>query len=460
MRQILTANHILSTLSVVLLLLSVSSCREKKRFAEPDIRSVQINSLKLSARSVPELAKTFFSIDHRKSLIYNAIPLKRGTVLDSVAFNVLTHDYNNIEVRVGGVAVPKSPKDSVYMRDYVKGVEIAISNEKHKMSKVYRLQLAIYDKNPYASEWTVEQAAPEHNKHQEGLKSFFRTTPHGHYYLYAPATGTASLYSASLQTPSLWTLRGMLPEGIRQMTVLDAERLILKKEDGSLVLWRISSSTTEPLNIKAEALLGTIHYPNSTETRPALVLKDAQGVSRFAVLNLSASPADRIVWGEVMPEHFPLRDMAEFPGVVEHRQVLNLLGGFDAQGKASQNLWSTTTGLDWLSPQTAEADCLPAFANAPIISYHPKHKIHICIAAGSTVSSTGALRIFVSNDRGVKWQEVAVPGELLPEQMKGKNFGAGMGLYSSSDGMMYLFGGWTNEMGMEKSLFIGKPAFR
>lgn len=202
--------HIVGTAIIALLGLSVVSCKEKNKFTEPDIRSVQINTLKLSAHSVPELSNTFFSIDHRNGVIYNAKPLKRNTVLDSVALSVQTYEYNDIAVRLDGKEVPKSAKDSIYMRDHKKGLDIVISNKKFSMSKTYRLVINVYEQDPLASSWISQNTAPEKNAHEEGINYQTLTTEEGYYYMYSTQTA-CNIYFAAQASPEKWTPFATIP---------------------------------------------------------------------------------------------------------------------------------------------------------------------------------------------------------------------------------------------------------
>ncbi|MDY6148502.1 MAG: DUF6242 domain-containing protein [Porphyromonas sp.] len=447
--------HIVGTAIIALLGLSVVACKEKNKFTEPDIRSVQINTLKLSAHSVPELSNTFFSIDHRNGVIYNAKPLKRNTVLDSVALSVQTYEYNDIAVRLDGKEVPKSAKDSIYMRDHKKGLDIVISNKKFSMSKTYRLVINVYEQDPLASSWISQNTAPEKNAHEEGINYQTLTTEEGYYYMYSTQTA-CNIYFAAQASPEKWTPFATIPFFVKRIAQITEGRLVLQSATDKL--YEISaSSSAKDCGISVVSLLGAVE-PTPSETGNLAIIIQDNGKLHFATVNLTRSTPS-ITKGEMVPDDFPIQESALFISEVEHRKQLNLLGGKDKKGHNQKKLWATTTGLDWLSPHQVEISTLPDFASTGVIAFDSSRKTAFLLFCGDKTQATGKLRIFVSSDRGVRWTE-AQAKDLLPQEITGQNFGKGLSFYVSPDSKLFLFGGHINTPAENNKIWIGTPTVR
>ena len=123
MTRTIQSLHRYLLLAVALLpLISLPSCQRKSIVEDVRIESVLISELKMSDKSVPELEKTLFSIDHRKGLIYNARPLPKGTKIGTVKLKIVASPDALPKVYIGGVEQPSmSGLDTVNMSKHAEG---------------------------------------------------------------------------------------------------------------------------------------------------------------------------------------------------------------------------------------------------------------------------------------------------------------------------------------------------
>lgn len=418
------------------------ACNSKSAFIDPQVQSVQINQLTLSSVKMPDLGNTFFSIDHRQGLIYNAQPLPRYTELDSVAMTIATDPVNHIVVKVGGVEVPKSAKDSVYLRDHKKGVDIVVTSKDKSMSKTYKLLINVYDHNPLTMNWSQEGAAPTKSAHAPNVHSGIIPASEGWYYFWSDATG-GELFFASTSAPTIWNSIAQFPEGVVQVARISNKTFVYETLSGALGLWQNGSfvALSSITNCKLVGSLALSYA--STQWTPVVLLKQSSGNGyRFAQLKLNGTSADLVV-GEEVPVEFPLSDFAAFYTEVEHRQLLNIVGGKSADGKLQSKVWATTSGLDWLAPHNAEVGSgLPLSLSQGVAAYNKERNLAFFLMVGDETVQTGRIRFFVSQDKGSSWLEQP-SFEMLPESVVATTYGRGMALYGDASGQVFFFGGET-----------------
>lgn len=422
-------------------------CFRDSGLENPDLRSVQINGVKLSSKSLPILASTFFSIDHVKGTIFNAVPLPRNTQLDSVALNLSVSERAQVVVRIGGKEIPRSVKDSVFMRNFAQGIEIEVTNPDYDgKKKIYQLQIQVYQHDPLASQWKSFTSAPSLNAYGSGVHSRIASNQEGFHYLYTQSGGS-SLFFATASSPDQWALRATLPNSLVDIDACGANYLVGLTSSGGLV--QIQGAQTTPIAIpeKVVALLGT-YARNYEETPSVALIVEKEGSLRFADWSRG-----KVSYGEVVPKDFPTQDFLRVHRQIENQSVLTIFAGKSSDGKLQNKTWTTSTSLDWLTPPTPSASALPLSLGVGAVTYDPQDQILFYWAVGDKEVQTSFIEVYYSKDHGISWTKGSA-ADLLPAELLKTTFGRGLAGYIDNQHRMYLFGGAASH---SPALYCGSP---
>ena len=439
-------------LAVVLLpLISLPSCQRKSLVEDVQVESVLISELKMSDKALPELEKTLFSIDQRKGLIYNARPLPKGTKIGTVKLQITASPDALPKVYVGGVEQPSmSGLDTLNLSKHAEGVRIVMQHRKNaSLTKEYQLKINIYDRDPYTHTWTKSaHPAPATATSEDIVLS--RLVDNGEAYYYFVRTATEKhLWRASHKEPELWqevTIPKTLDSPIMDIVEQGGgDAILCLQESGQATIYEHQGAQWSQGNAipgRPSYLLGNLYYRG--ENKPLVAVKTADGVHFNSEKGIQA------------PKTFPLEQNARLSLTIEHHPVALVIGGSVADTTALA--YSTSNGLDWLTPHDARVVSKIWPSNLPgAMIYEPKDQTILLAkpAARPKQAEQPAMRVYVSLDYGTIWQQLTEES-ILPSIYydKGQKHQQGLALYRGDDGRIYLFGGIK---GGAPTLWIGQP---
>ena len=439
-------------LAVALLpLISLPSCQRKSLVEDVQVESVLISELKMSDKALPELEKTLFSIDQRKGLIYNARPLPKGTKIGTVKLQITASPDALPKVYVGGVEQPSmSGLDTLNLSKHAEGVRIVMQHRNNaSLTKEYQLKINIYDRDPYTHTWTKSaHPAPATATSEDIVLS--RLVDNGEAYYYFVRTATEKhLWRASHKEPELWqevTIPKMLDSPIMDIVEQGGgDAILCLQESGQATIYEHQGAQWSQSNAipgRPSYLLGNLYYRG--ENKPLVAVKTADGVHFNSEKGIQA------------PKTFPLEQNARLSLTIEHHPVALVIGGSVADTTAL--VYSTSNGLDWLTPHDAGVVSKIWPSNLPgAMIYEPKDQTILLAkpAARPKQAEQPAMRVYVSLDYGTIWQQLTEES-ILPSLYydKGQQHQQGLALYRGDDGRIYLFGGIK---GGAPTLWIGQP---
>ena len=439
-------------LAVALLpLISLPSCQRKSLVEDVQVESVLISELKMSDKALPELEKTLFSIDQRKGLIYNARPLPKGTKIGTVKLQITASPDALPKVYVGGVEQPSmSGLDTLNLSKHAEGVRIVMQHRNNaSLTKEYQLKINIYDRDPYTHTWTKSaHPAPASATSDDIVLS--RLVDNGEAYYYFVRTATEKhLWRASHKEPELWQ-EVTIPKTLDSPVVDIVEQgggdaILCLQENGQATIYEHQGAQWSQSNAipgRPSYLLGNLYYRG--ENKPLVAVKTADGVHFNSEKGIQA------------PKTFPLEQNARLSLTIEHHPVALVIGGSVADTTAL--VYSTSNGLDWLTPHDAGVVSKIWPSNLPgAMIYEPKDQTILLAkpAARPKQAEQPAMRVYVSLDYGTIWQQLTEES-ILPSIYydKGQKHQQGLALYRGDDGRIYLFGGIK---GGTPTLWIGQP---
>lgn len=440
-------------LAVALLpLISLPSCQRKSLVEDVQVESVLISELKMSDKALPELEKTLFSIDQRKGLIYNARPLPKGTKIGTVKLQITASPDALPKVYVGGVEQPSmSGLDTLNLSKHAEGVRIVMQHRNNaSLTKEYQLKINIYDRDPYTHTWTKSaHPAPATATSEDIVLS--RLVDNGEAYYYFARTATEKhLWRASHKEPELWQ-EVTIPKALDSPVVDIVEQgggdaILCLQESGQQAYYDHANggdwAQSNALPGRPSYLLGNLYYRG--ENKPLVAVKTADGV------HFNSEGGIRV------PKTFPLEQNARLSLTIEHHPVALVIGGSVADTTAL--VYSTSNGLDWLTPHDARVVSRIWPSNLPgAMIYEPKDQTILLAkpAARPKQAEQPAMRVYVSLDYGTIWQQLTEES-ILPSIYydKGQQHQQGLALYRGDDGRIYLFGGIK---GGAPTLWIGQP---
>ncbi len=439
-------------LAVALLpLISLPSCQRKSLVEDVQVESVLISELKMSDKALPELEKTLFSIDQRKGLIYNARPLPKGTKIGTVKLQITASPDALPKVYVGGVEQPSmSGLDTLNLSKHAEGVRIVMQHRNNaSLTKEYQLKINIYDRDPYTHTWTKSaHPAPATATSEDIVLS--RLVDNGEaYYYFTRTTSEKHLWRASHKEPELWqevTIHKTLDSPIVDIVEQGGgDAILCLQESGQATIYEHQGGQWSQSNAipgRPSYLLGNLYYRG--ENKPLVAVKTADGV------HFNSEGGIRV------PKTFPLEQNARLSLTIEHHPVALVIGGSVADTTAL--VYSTSNGLDWLTPHDAGVVSKIWPSNLPgAMIYEPKDQTILLAkpAARPKQAEQPAMRVYVSLDYGTIWQQLTEES-ILPSIYydKGQQHQQGLALYRGDDGRIYLFGGIK---GGAPTLWIGQP---
>lgn len=403
----------------MLLLVAAVGCKDRSKLPKPDISSALIKKVKMSAKTCPELANTFFSIDHRAGTIYNARPLPFGSKIEKVKVELQTLEENKIEIYVAGKLVTPD-HDSIDLAPYKEGIRIQVSSPSEGLHKTYELHLAVYESDPTKITWTKSSsdmpADPGRRGYHielaeaQGAVYFFGYEDRNAYYR-APHSGGALQWKKE-ELP----LAAVNPNFI-DFAVTRRGSMVTKARDRVAVQEMTDAgpkiSTWDIEGGSVLALLGAIDFEQEgvVRPRPLLMVASDDGQIRFAAFDTHQG---KLLLGAAVPSAFPHQDFTRLSIEEAHYPLAMVAGGHNASATPNSFVWTTTTGLDWLSPHSKEPLDLPDTKIGRVGLLHDQETGRFYLI--SPGSSAEAWRIYLSDDRGATWQR-GEPKIMLPQEL-------------------------------------------
>ena len=453
--------HALSSALGLLTFLFASSCISNKEIQNPELTTVQVSSFVLASKANPNLEKVFFSIDHAEGKIYNAHPLPYGTEIDSVKISVGIQNLATFKLLIDGKELERSAADSIYLRDrWNKEITVEVTNTEKGLKKSYTVQIQKQLNNPDSYYWmpVITGQLPD----LSGKETIFCRSDKD-LYIFASQGGNTQLYHAPTNT-LVWeeitttALSGKVvtsavasAEGVLYATLGEVpHQTCMVSTDGGkqwLEENRINNGSI---------LLGAFKERGQSQPTLCMIEQDPSGKNYFACL-----PGNGVYKrGEEVPEDFPMSGRSTALFEVAHHPLLVLVGAKTASGKPSRLTWTTTTGLDWLTPTPqSDKDLLPPFegAEAPLLISTSSNKgLLYCIYPASHTPQRGAT-IYSSKDQGVTWtvrnSALMLPDETLPFGGYGKLFG-----FAREELIFFLFGGKKADGSLDRTIWEGRSS--
>ena len=453
--------HALSSALGLLTFLFASSCISNKEIQNPELTTVQVSSFVLASKANPNLEKVFFSIDHAEGKIYNAHPLPYGTEIDSVKISVGIQNLATFKLLIDGKELERSAADSIYLRDrWNKEITVEVTNTEKGLKKSYTVQIQKQLNNPDSYYWmpVITGQLPD----LSGKETIFCRSDKD-LYIFASQGGNTQLYHAPTNT-LVWeeitttALSGKVvtsavasAEGVLYATLGEVpHQTCMVSTDGGkqwLEENRINNGSI---------LLGAFKERGQSQPTLCMIEQDPSGKNYFACLPGNGAYKR----GEEVPEDFPMSGHSTALFEVAHHPLLVLVGAKTASGKPSRLTWTTTTGLDWLTPTPqSDKDLLPPFegAEAPLLISTSSNKgLLYCIYPASHTPQRGAT-IYSSKDQGVTWtvrnSALMLPDETLPFGGYGKLFG-----FAREELIFFLFGGKKADGSLDRTIWEGRSS--
>lgn len=452
--------HTLSSALGLLIFLFASSCISNKEIQNPELTTVQVSSFTLTSKSNPALEKVFFSIDHAKGKIYNAQPLPYGTQIDSVKIKVGIQTPATFKLLIDGKELERSATDSIYLRDrWNKEITVEVTNKEKALKKSYKVQIQSQFHNPDSYYWmpVIAGQLPD----LSGKKTIFCRSDKD-LYIFASQGAQTQLYHAPANT-LVWeevttglsgkpvTSAIATSEGILYAILGTAphQTCIVSLDGGKQWLEenRINNGSI---------LLGAFTERGQTYPTLCMIEQDPSGKNYFACLPGNGAYKR----GEEVPEDFPMSGHSTALFEVAHHPLLVLVGAKTASGKPSRLTWTTTTGLDWLTPTPqSDKDLLPPFegAEAPLLISTSSNKgLLYCVYPASHTPQRRAT-IYSSKDQGVTWTArnaaLMLPHETEPFGGYGKLFG-----FAKDELIFFLFGGKKADGSLDRTIWEGRSS--
>ncbi len=446
-----------SVLALIALWIGATSCNSKSPYDPVELQNVQLLELKNNHKNHPELTNTFFSIDHERGVVYNAIALDYYLKVDSVAIRLMFDEGHTAEIAEGEngttfKTLKNEGKDSIWLGADNNKFRLRIHSTKDKnlYQKEYLLTINRQAFDPQTLIWErpLNAGLPIKNTDYATM-----VTQNGIGYYFQTQGTTTKLYTvseASLATPTTWQAKSLqgFTGGMNFVTYTE-DTWYASNTAGSLfqstdgITWKAMNITEGKTQIIA--LMG-VFKPNKNDIdKTWVVLVNAtpeelavapDPKSQYTFATIKGGKLER---HSVAPSTFPTSKYSVLNITAYNTQSIRLVGGV-AMGKPSESVWYTTNGFDWL--HQIETGITPSENKGSLVL---KDKLLYYF----TSSKTGYTQVDYSANKGQIWSHGKVE-VLLPSN---KAFGQrvnGLQAYSFTSGndVIYMMGGFNTITGV------------
>lgn len=382
-------------LCLIILLTTFSSClSDNDSDEESATMDAQLLRVTLSHDSVPNLVKVFFSIDQKRSLIYNR---------DSMAFGTKIRE--NVVIKytsASGLSALQNITDGdstwIYQSDSIdvsRPLLLKSYATDGTTAKTYLFELNIHQVDPDSMQYQKLASDLSFLKNKNATV-FFKDL----FYAFSSENGIIRLYTSTNAENWAFESETNMPENAVLDNLFENETLLcVHTEDGDLytssdgIIWK-----KRDVEHRIVSLLGFLRPGEIQESRwCAIVEKDEQ--------TLFASTSDFLQWnyGTEIPDEFPLSGFSAISYELVKLQRALIVGGVTLSGQPVNAVWSTQDGLYWAKISDDRFDSLPEVTGANVFYYNDL----IYLINGQLADGTYNRKIYYSGNNGYTWQEGA-----------------------------------------------------
>ncbi len=445
-----------SVLALIALWIGVASCNSKSPYDPIELQNVQLLELKLNHKNHPELANTFFSIDHQQSVVYNAIALDYYLKVDSVAINLMFDKSHIAEIAEGEngttfKTLKNEGKDSIWLGGNNNKFRLRIhakGNKLYQKEYILTINRQAFDPQTLIWERLLTAGLPIQKSDYASM-----ITQNGIGYYFQVQGSSTKLYTvpeASLATPAAWQAKSLkgFTGGMNFVTYTEdtwcasnSTGTLFQSKDG--ITWETMNITEGKTPIIA--LMG-VFKPNKNDTDKTWVVlvnatqdelsvaPDSKSQYTFATIK-----GGKLTRHSVAPSTFPTSKFSVLNITAYNTQSIRLVGGV-TMDKPSEFVWYTTNGFDWLLQTDTR---ITPSENKGSLVVKDKQLYYF------TSSKAGYTQVDYSTNKGQIWSHGKVE-VLLPNS---KAFGQrmnGLQAYSFTSGsdVIYMMGGFNTITGI------------
>jgi len=391
--------------------------------------NAQIASFTLSNDSIEGLSTVVFTIDQVNSKIFNRDSMPFGTRVDSFDHKVLC----TIAYEVGAYAVlivPSASGDSIW--DVTDSVDISqpllitVYPYDGVTTRTYEVKLNIHQVNPDSMIWQRQPDLPA-SATADDLKVITRKDS---YYMYAHDGDGFHLYRADTAAITAWTELSPpdLPANALISQIIEFENLLyLIDKDGKLYSSTDGLQWTEVTGTpKLVSLLGTVPDGVAREVSVIAATATIDGSLRHVAMSKDG------LWtaGASIAASFPLSGFSSLNYEAMYYPRLMAVGGRDAQGDLSDKAWSTMDGLAW-APLSNEKLTFTPREGASVVKYDND----FYLLGGFDADGQASGEIYHTHDSGVTW---VLTTHEFPEEYSRRGFASAI---VNHENYILLFGG-------------------
>lgn len=396
------------------------------------IRDAQIKTMVLSHDSISGLSDVVFTIDQVNGRIFNKDSMPYGTEVAMVVCT-LTYVTGVAGTQVTQEAIPDSTyywngTDSL---DFSKPVKFVTTAYDGSTTKTYTAQLNIHTVVPDSMAWELyvnnmlgktvnEQKVIRTQYKGEDVYFMYVNSPEGCQLYYSPVTDVKKWEEIPVAGVSPGMLISRITEFEDILYMTSAEGGLYQSVDG--VTW---SRTASDLSFKY--LLGA--FPAGRNSSGMAAIVNNEDILYFAGMN---SDGEWTV-GNAVPDKFPITGFACISYENMYYGYLSVVGGRTQNNQLTNATWSTTTGLQWTLLSSENVSSFEGREGMMLSKYDDK----FCLIGGIDARGNASKELYFSTDFGVTWKrsdELVV----LPGNFAGRGFSSVM---VDDNNYMLLFGG-------------------
>lgn len=406
----------------------------------------QIVSFTLASDSVAGLKNVKFTIDQVKGEIFNSDSLPYGTEIGKV---VCTIEYMN-SYAIGGIQVRQeavsdtlawwNASDSL---DFSKPVKFKVYAFDAVTTKEYDAQVNIHRVVPDSMVWTL-YADPVWNEpvREQKVMVYANGTDEAYYMYVRPAAGTGyRLYRSPVTDARQWTeltVTGLPDDKLRlsQMSEYNGNWYV-PSTDGALYTsadglnWQLMENAPAVVY-----LLGAI--PEGQKQSPVLcgITKETDGL-RFAAMGEDLKWID----GDVVPDGFPVTGFGASNYSAMYHNYLMVVAGRTGNNVLANTSWGTMNGTGWVLLSDVESEPFNTREGVMLTQYDDR----MFLIGGLDAAGKASKDIYTSTDYGVTW---ALSDSLvvMPADFTARGFSS---VQVDKEQFMLIFGGKTSPAGNE-----------
>lgn len=425
----------------------LSSCLNSDEKTITEIApNCQIVSFKLANDSVAGLKDVKFTIDQVKGEIFNSDSLPYGTEIEKV---VCTIQYMNsyavggIQVRQEAVSDTLAWWNATDSLDFSKPVKFKVYAFDAVTTKEYYAQVNIHQVVPDSMVWTLYADPAWNEPIREQKVMVYAGGANEVYYMYVrPAAGTGyRLYQSPVTDARQWTeltLTGLPDDKLRlsQLTEYNGKWYV-PSTDGALYVsadgqdWQLMENTPAVVY-----LFGILPEGQKQASVLCGVTKETDGL-HFAAMG------EDLKWtgGDVVPDGFPVTGFGASNYSAMYHNYLMVVAGRDKNNALVNTSWGTMNGTGWVLLSDVESEPFNTREGVMLTQYDDR----LFLIGGLDAAGKASKDIYTSTDYGVTWA-LSDTLVLMPADYTARGFSS---VQVDKEQFMLIFGGKTSPQGNE-----------